>query len=94
MVNREKIRKLYNINEKTTVLGHVGKIYKPKNHHFIISVFNDYHAQNPDSKLLLVGDGIMREEIEKDVNGSNSLGIKKIDKIRQKNITCLSENVD
>ena len=35
-----------------------------------------------------------KEQIEKDVNGSNSLGIKKIDKIRQKNITCLSENVD
>lgn len=33
-------------------------------------------------------------QIEKDCDEQNSLKIKKIDKIRQKNVTCLSENVD
>lgn len=64
---RTQIRMQYGITEKTTVLGHVGKIYKPKNHLFLIDIFNDFHTLNQDSKLLLVGDGDMRHEIEKKV---------------------------
>lgn len=64
-VYREEIRKQYSIRETTVVLGHVGKIYKPKNHLFLIDIFAAYHEKNSDSKLLLVGDGVLREEIEK-----------------------------
>ena len=65
--NREEIRKKYKIDSSTVVLGHVGKIYKPKNHPFLIDVFSSYHRSNPDSVLLLVGDGTMRAEIESKV---------------------------
>jgi glycosyltransferase involved in cell wall biosynthesis len=64
--HREQIRSQYGIMDTTVVLGHVGKIYKPKNHHFLIQLFADYHKLRPDSLLLLVGDGDMREEIETD----------------------------
>lgn len=64
-VNRVNVRKQYGVRETTVVLGHVGKIYKPKNHHFLIDIFAAYHEKNNDSKLLLVGDGVMRTEIEK-----------------------------
>jgi len=70
---RTQIREQYKISESTVVLGHVGKIYKPKNHPFIIDVFNLYHKFNPDSKLLLVGDGVMRAEMEMK---AESLGLK------------------
>ena len=61
---RGKVRKNFGIDDDCTVLGHVGKIYKPKNHPYLIRVFAEYHKLNPNSKLLLVGDGVMRQEVE------------------------------
>ena len=63
-VKRESIRARYRIQENTIVLGHVGKIYKPKNHRFLIGVFEAFHSMAPDSALLIVGDGDMKGEIE------------------------------
>ena len=65
--NRRQIREQYDIPESVTVLGHLGKIYKPKNHSFLIDIFSSYHKQNLNSKLLLVGDGEMRSEIEEKI---------------------------
>lgn len=62
---REKVRKDLGIDDDCMVLGHVGKIYKPKNHPYLIRVFAEYQKLNPNSKLLLVGDGVMRQEVEK-----------------------------
>ena len=64
---REEIRGQYGIPDSAFVMGHVGKIYKPKNHRFLVEVFDDYHRTMPNSVLLLVGDGVMRGEIEADV---------------------------
>ena len=59
---RDMIRKKYNIDDSTVVLGHVGRFVEVKNHLFLIDVFKDYCSTN-DSKLLLVGDGILKDEI-------------------------------
>ena len=64
---RREIRDKYGINESTVVIGHLGKIYKPKNHHYIVEIFDKYHKMNSNSCLFLVGDGEMRGEIEEDV---------------------------
>ena len=61
---REKIRKEFGIEDGCTVIGHVGKIYKPKNHPYLIRIFAEYQKRNANSKLLLVGDGVMRPEVE------------------------------
>lgn len=68
---RINIRQKYNIDENCMVLGHIGKIYKPKNHSFIIDIFNDYHKINKNSKLLLVGDGILRHQVEEKIKFYN-----------------------
>ena len=47
------------------VIGCVAAFVTPKNHHYLIKVFAEYHRANPNSKLLLVGDGPLRNEIEK-----------------------------
>jgi glycosyltransferase involved in cell wall biosynthesis len=65
--NRMMIRNDLGIADTTIVLGHVGKIYKPKNHQFLIDIFYDYHKKNSDSVLILVGDGDLRNEIESKV---------------------------
>ena len=55
------------------VIGCVAACVTPKNHNYLIKVFANYHKANPNSKLLLVGDGPLRSEIEKIVE-NYSLG--------------------
>lgn len=46
------------------VVGHVGRFSYPKNHKFIVDVFDEIQKIEPDSVLMLVGDGDLRGEIE------------------------------
>lgn len=62
--SRFTIRNEYGIENDYIVIGHLGKIYKPKNHLFLLKVFYEYHQVVSNSVLLLVGDGDMRNEIE------------------------------
>lgn len=61
---RQQMRKELGIAESTFVVGHVGRITTPKNHKFLIELFTEYYKKNSDSKLLLVGDGELREAVE------------------------------
>lgn len=63
-IARKKLRKDLGIKEETVIIGHVGRFVKQKNHDFLIDVFNEYHAKNPDSKLLLIGTGPLEEKIK------------------------------
>ena len=45
------------------VIGHVGRMDKGKNQLFLIDIFNEYLKINSKSKLVLVGDGELREKI-------------------------------
>ena len=68
---RKKLRKELNIDEKTTVIGHVGRFVQTKNHNFLVNVFKEYHTKNPDSKLLLIGAGPLEEKIKTKVKKLN-----------------------
>lgn len=46
------------------VVGHVGRLSAEKNHAFLLEVFSEYQRLNPDSILLMVGEGEEREQIE------------------------------
>ena len=61
---RGNIRSRYHIAPGTVVMGHVGRFTYAKNHEFLISIFNQYHKNHPESVLLLTGDGERRAEIE------------------------------
>lgn len=45
------------------VVGHVGRLIIPKNHTFLIDIFQQFHVKHPQSILVLVGDGDQRENI-------------------------------
>ena len=60
--------------ENKLVLGHVGRFRAQKNHAFLIDVFHEVKKIEPNSALLLVGDGELQEEIQQKVN---SLGLSK-----------------
>lgn len=63
MRNRKKIRKELNIDNKF-VIGHVGRFCYQKNHDFLIRMFNLYLKTNPDSVLLLIGEGELKSSIK------------------------------
>lgn len=46
------------------VIGHVGTLTTPKNHKFLLPVFAEIHRRRPDAVLLLVGEGVLRPQVE------------------------------
>ena len=60
---RTEVRRELGIGRDTKVIGHVGRFNDQKNHLFLIDIFEKYHTMNPDSLLLLVGEGILMEQI-------------------------------
>lgn len=61
------MRKKLGIQNKF-VIGNVGRLYYPKNHQFIIEIFNEVQKIEKESVLLLVGEGSLRESIEKTID--------------------------
>ena len=49
------------------VVGHVGRFSIPKNHKFLIDIFRQIYTQNPNAVLLLVGEGVLMDEIKQKV---------------------------
>lgn len=64
---RKKTREALGIPDSALVLGHVGNFLYAKNHDFLIDVFAACHERHPDSRLIMVGDGPLRDGIEKKV---------------------------
>lgn len=63
--DRGRTADMLGIPESTTVLIHTGRFYDQKNHHYLIEIFEAYQKINQDSLLLLIGEGPLREDIEK-----------------------------
>lgn len=62
---RAATRAQLGIANHTTVIGNVGRFQKQKNHPFLLRMFQQYHRQNPDSALLLLGDGATMPDMKK-----------------------------
>lgn len=58
------IRKEFNV-EKAKIIGHVGRFSEQKNHFFLLKVFSEIHNINPDTVLMLVGQGELEKEIRR-----------------------------
>ena len=64
---RDQMRRKLGIAENAFVLGHIGRVTVPKNHKFLVQLFAEYHKENITSKLLLVGDGELFEDVKQQV---------------------------
>lgn len=62
--SRLHIRESLGIAEGTIVYGHIGRFEQMKNHMFLIEIFKLIHDIQPNSVLVLVGDGQLRGQIE------------------------------
>ncbi len=49
---------------ETPILLHVGRFIEQKNHHGLTAIFGKILEERPDARLILVGDGILRPDIE------------------------------
>lgn len=63
---RYEVRKELNL-EADFVIGHVGRFNIQKNHEYLIDMFYEFIKLKPQSKLLLIGDGELKEEIKEKI---------------------------
>lgn len=68
---RNKKRKELNIDNKTLVIGHIGRFVEQKNHRFLIDIFDELHKEVNNSILLLAGQGPLLKEIQAKVKKLN-----------------------
>jgi glycosyltransferase involved in cell wall biosynthesis len=67
---REKIRNEYNIKD-SILIGHVGRFTEGKNHLFLIEIFNEFVKLKPNAKLMLIGNGNLRDRIKEKIKYYN-----------------------
>lgn len=82
-VLRDKVRSELGIGDKI-VIGEVARLAFPKNQKFLVEVFAELLKQKPNAFLLLVGDGVDKQDIN---NQISDLGI-------QENTMILSKRSD
>ena len=63
---RLEVRQELHLSKDVTVVGHVGRFNRQKNHEFLLEVFHKYVQEfNPTAHLLLVGTGELQKAIQK-----------------------------
>ncbi len=63
---RKEMRGKLNLTNELAIV-HVGRLAPPKNHKYLIEVFDCIHRLQPDSKLFLIGDGELKQDVQKQV---------------------------
>lgn len=69
---RNTTRNAWGIGNNELLIGHVGRFFPQKNHAFLLDIFYEIQKKAP-AKLMLVGDGFLRPDIEKKID---ALGIR------------------
>lgn len=69
--SKNDIRGSLGIPSNAYVVGHIGRFIDLKNHDFLIKIFNEILKKKDNSYLLLVGDGELRSNIEKQIHEMN-----------------------
>lgn len=64
---RVRLREKLGIGSETPVLGHVGRYTYAKNHTFLLQCFATYLKQQPQARLLLIGEGECTVRIQQEV---------------------------
>lgn len=64
---REEIRNALQIKDEEFVIGHVGRLAEEKNHIFMLEILKDILRMNSNVKMVFVGEGAMKDELERRV---------------------------
>ena len=68
---RSEFRTQLGLSQEDFILGHVGRFVKVKNHAFLIEVYAALRELIPNARLLLIGDGPLREDIQHKIEQLN-----------------------
>lgn len=60
---REKRRSELNVSENTLLIGAVARFMEQKNHSYMLQIFQDVLNLQPNSKLLLIGEGKLEDKV-------------------------------
>ncbi len=63
---RKSVREELGVGNKTVYI-HVGRLHAAKNHTFLLQMFAELLKENDNAVLLIVGDGELRDDIEKTI---------------------------
>lgn len=89
---RNSYRKQLNINSNF-VIGHIGRFVPQKNHQYLITVFSAIQEQIPEARLLLIGDGPLKDDIRHFVQ-SRHLKNKIVFLGKRDDVPCLLQAMD
>lgn len=67
---RLELREAYGIGEDVFILGNVARLNPEKNHAFLIKVFEAFHAEHPESILMIAGGGPGEKDVRALVEAS------------------------
>lgn len=68
-IARAEVRAELGLRDDRVAVGHVGRFSAVKNHSFLIDLLAELRNEGVDAALVLVGDGELRGEIERKVQG-------------------------
>lgn len=90
---RKRVRRKFNLEDKTMLIGHIGRFSKQKNHEFIINLIKEIHDENEKVKMWLIGEGEKKNEIENSVKENHIESYVKFLGVRQ-NVNELLQAID
>lgn len=70
---RSNLRNEFKVSDDTLLVGNIGRLSPQKNQIFCLNVFSKIHKKNPNSCMLIVGEGALRVVIEKKID---ALGLR------------------
>lgn len=71
-LTRNNKRRELGIPSDQVVVGHIGRFMEQKNHSYLLKIFLAFKKRVPNSTLLLIGNGPLREQVE---HSSSELGL-------------------
>lgn len=60
---RKRLRKEFGFGEDDYVVGNIGRMIPQKNQLFLVDAFAEFKKKNPKAKLIIIGDGELKEKI-------------------------------
>lgn len=64
---RQNLRKQLGVDDYTKIYGHVGSFRRPKNHTFLIDIFEKIYGRDSSARLVLIGSGELYDNVRNQV---------------------------
>jgi glycosyltransferase involved in cell wall biosynthesis len=70
-LDRDKARQILNLSKEDFIFSTLGRLAKEKDHKTLIEGFSLIKSEYPHAKLVILGDGVLKSELKKQINELN-----------------------